>query len=91
MFECLSRSVSRVSRGRARLFSRTSRSGFAWIATRQNPAPDGRQTTVYLLLQLRKANRTIIRLRACARAARGGNEEELRAALAALRSSDLEP
>jgi hypothetical protein len=44
---------------------------------------------VFLLLQLRKANRTILRLRACALAARDGNEEALRAALASTRPADL--
>jgi hypothetical protein len=52
---------------------------------------DRDRTTVYLLVQLRKANRTIVRLRACVLAARDGNEEELRAALAELKPGDLEP
>ncbi len=75
-----------MSLRRVKILSTSSRNGIARIATR---APDGDQTTAYLLLQLRKANRTIIRLRACALAARHGNEEELRAALAALRPKDL--
>ncbi len=77
-----------MSRRRTKISSKSSRNGFARAATR---VPDGDQTTAYLLLQLRKANRTIIRLRACALAARGGDEEELRAALAALRPKDVEP
>lgn len=46
-------------------------------------------TVLYLLLQLRKANRTILRLRRCALAARDGDAEELRAALSALRPKDF--
>jgi len=46
--------------------------------------------TVYLLLELRKANRTIQRLREVGLAAQDENAVSLRAALAALHARDLE-
>lgn len=78
-----------MSRDRAKISSSSSRNGSARLAMGRALVSDRDQTTVYLLLQLRKANRTIVRLRACALAARDGSEEELRAALAALRAEDL--
>jgi hypothetical protein len=81
--------VSGVPRIRRTISSK--RNEVARVATRPDVVAGADQTTTYLLLQLRKANRTILRLRACARAAHEGNEEELRAALASLRPGDLEP
>jgi len=50
----------------------------------------GDQATAYLLLQLRKTNRRIQRLRAVALAAMEGGPEEIRIALAALKPHDLD-
>jgi hypothetical protein len=56
----------------------------------ERPARDGNEgVTTYLLIELRKANRTIERLREVALAARDGDSEKLRAALARLWARDL--
>jgi hypothetical protein len=52
---------------------------------------DADRTTAYLLVQLRKANRRILRLRAVALAARDGRPDQLRGALARLKAGDLDP
>jgi hypothetical protein len=54
------------------------------------PARDDGVVTAYLLVELRKANGTIERLRSVAFAARNGDAVRLRAALARLRARDLE-
>jgi hypothetical protein len=57
------------------------------------PAKDGDggiSVTACLLLELRKANRTIMRLRDVALAARDGDAKKLRAALVSLRPRDLD-
>ena len=46
---------------------------------------------VSLLIELRRANRSVIRLRAVALAARDGDGPQLHAALAELRHTDLQP
>jgi len=48
------------------------------------------RATAYLLIQLRRANRQIERLRAVADVAREGRREELERALAALKPDDLD-
>ncbi len=72
------------------------------VAPRSSPAPsrtrsprsDAREdakVTVFLLMELRRANRTIQRLRKVALAVRDGDPERMRAALAQLRTIDLHP
>ena len=53
------------------------------------PAGEQADVTLHLLLQLRAANRSILRLREVALAARDGDAERLRAALAKLDAVDL--
>jgi hypothetical protein len=57
---------------------------------REQALRDEDQTTAYLLLQLRKANRRVQRLRAVALAAMEGGPEQIRVALAALKPHDLD-
>jgi hypothetical protein len=50
-----------------------------------------RDVVLRLLIHLRRANRSVIRLRAVALAARDGHRRQLLAALARLRRTDLRP
>ncbi len=52
---------------------------------------DDAMVTAYLLLELRRANRTIVRLREVVTAALRGDSARMHAALARVRPADLEP
>jgi hypothetical protein len=52
---------------------------------------DDTRVTAFLLIELRRASRTIARLREVALAARDGDAERLRAALGRIHPADLDP